>query len=47
MVIFMIPSQRPVVHVVSCKMIGNGSYIFKKLLTLAWVLNYDTFSSSS
>lgn len=47
MVIFMIPSRRPVVHMVSCKMIENGYYVFKRLLTSAWVFNYATCFVSS
>ena len=46
MAIFMIPLKRPVMHMVSCRIIESGYYVFRKLLTSAWALSSDIYSLS-
>ena len=46
MAIFMILLKRPVVYMISCKMIESGCYVFRKLLTSAWDLSCNIYSSS-
>ena len=39
MAIFMIPSKKPVMQMVSCKMIENGYCVFRRLLISARAIN--------